>query len=510
MNIKRVVISVLTLAVMVSQMAGCAFFNQNELSDMINSGRQVVLEVTVPNNGGTVLGKQQSDVEWIQLDQISSYSDFRSEFDNILNINKITFNGVNSKQGCIYIDSDGNRNGNVCLNDGFRNKYFVENYWNDTDIQKQIAEAVDKAYTDLDKASDKTKLMASINAYYDIFQDGVNPNSFNGSQSITRNQFMTAMYKTSTPVNMGYLNGVDENNAFVKATGGKVSKYSAFSYQVATLQFLDYNNGSLNSSNIDKSMTRGEAIYSIVKRYFSSEYDKFDPKEDSGFKDVKNGGDLTGGDKDKKKWQLYTLAYMLDKQNGNVQEELYKALALANKLGIVKPDENGDSRWNEAISKEEAVALFINSQLALDKAKGYKTEDNVGKYEPNLFKIQSGMIIDDLNKATVHDEKTDSETGNKTGTADNGEAIAKNSDNWAEQEGLPESSSSSSSSSSSKSSTSSKPSSSSSKPKASKPNTINPVLPGNPSTNGDGGEMDPSEFGENPNGRGPGIAGPLH
>jgi hypothetical protein len=81
----------------------------------------------------------------------------------------------------------------------------------------------------------------------------------------------------------------------------------------------------------------------VMNQYFADDLKNFNEDTESGFSDVKNGGNLANNGRGQDKWELYTLAYMMDHTDKGMQEELYKAMALANKLGVLKADEDGKS-----------------------------------------------------------------------------------------------------------------------------------------------------------------------
>jgi RNA polymerase sigma factor (sigma-70 family) len=424
---KCTVAGIMATVIVGGSVAGIAVKNnadRQELANLINSEKTVTIEVAKPSAYTiAVKGQQQGDVNWIQLDQLKTYATFRQEFDKEFNINVITMNNVNGKSGCMYVDKTGDRNGNTTLNDAFRNKVFIEKYWNNSDVKNAILKLANDAYTDVDN-NDSYELTGAINAYYNLLNDAAAPDSFNATQSVTREQFYTLMYKSSTPVGTDYLTNYNgASDEFTKAVGGKETAYTPFAKQEAQYGFLDYKNGSLNGTNISSSITRAEAVYSVIMANFKAEYDKFNINTNSGFKDVKNGGNIAESGQGKKEWQLYTLAYMMDHQDKGMQEELYKAIALANQLGIVTPDDNGDLRWDEPISKSESIQLIIDTQLALDKTKGYLSTVEYGNNNVSKFTIMTGLIVDPAQEILVNPQ-TNPDTGEKTGVTADGRQVS--------------------------------------------------------------------------------------
>lgn len=133
MRIKRMTIPVISLVIMMSSIVGCSVVSDKELMEMINAGESITIEYAVPDYQSADL-EEVPDFEWVELDQLQTYNrGFRQTVDSILNINIITEAGRNGKNGVLFVDATGKRNGNAVLADAFNNKVFVEKYWSDAD-----------------------------------------------------------------------------------------------------------------------------------------------------------------------------------------------------------------------------------------------------------------------------------------------------------------------------------------------------------------------------------------
>lgn len=398
MSKKRVIISVvsliilISLIILVSRLTGCFATSSKDMVKMIDKGKTITLELASPSYDIKEKGKQQEELDWVQLDQLKTFNQgFRQEFDEVFNINIVTEKGVNGKSGCLYVDEAGDREGNTTLEDAFRNKTFVTKYWDSSEVKGKMVKLGNGVYTDV-ADSDNDAIAASINAYYNLMPDATNPESFNGTQSLTREQFYELVYKTE--------NGVQEieiDKNFETAVGGATS-HTKFAQGVDEYGFLSVENKSLDGNSYSGSISRSEAIYMLVNKHFKDEMSKVTGKE-KAFKDNKNAGDLAlkAGfkykDKESKeivakdRWQSYTLAYMLKNNNKGMQEEVYKAMVVAKNLGLLTSDE---SRWDEPLSKSESIMLIANTQLAKNKAYGYLSEGEYGKINLDKFKVSTG------------------------------------------------------------------------------------------------------------------------
>lgn len=427
MKIKKIVIPMMTFILLASQLVGCATFKPAEMVEAINRGESIVLEVAEPTYEIQIKGEQIQDVTWIQLDQLKTFNDgFRQTFDKAFNITIVSEDGKSGKSGCMFVNPLGERDGNTTLSDSFRNKTFMTKYWSDHKVQNEIVKVASDAYTDI--SSDKEAVAASINAYYNLINDAKNPDSFNGSQSMTRESFYTLMYKANNPVSE-----LSVTEQFSNAVGGE-TEYIKYVEQLAEKGFLKASNKSLDSSNISGNITRAEAVYMVVNALFPDELAKVTDK-DKAYTDTRNAGDLAlkcgfkelvkvDGQKEKKlvekdKWQAYSLAYSLQNPDKGIQNDLYKALVVAKQLELL---DGSESRWDESISKSESIYLLINAFKAQNGLYGYLTEVEHGKINPNNFIAEESITAPIEEKVEV-----DETTGIEHGTDDQGRPVAKDS-----------------------------------------------------------------------------------
>ncbi|WP_169008433.1 hypothetical protein [Faecalispora jeddahensis] len=396
-QLKRVLVPVMIALVTLSQMVGCASTQKVDFEAMIDKGESIVLEVNEPDYKISVQGEQDQTVTWVQLDQLKTYPAFRQDFDTLLNINTIT-SGTGGKQGCLYVvnvDGQDMRSGNTTLADAFRNKVFIEKYWNNADKRSAIAGLSEKAYKDV-KGSDEASKYASINAYFNLLNDSKNPESFNETQSVTREQFYTMMLKSGTRVtSLDYYPSADE---FTKAVGGETA-YTRYAKEVANLGFLQTDTKSLDSSNISTPISRAEAVYMVVQQYFPQEFAEATSK-DKAYSDTKSAGDLalssgfkvqgkdTDGIQYKERWQAYTLAEMFQSPNKGMQDELYRAMVVSKEKGLLAESE---SKWDEPLNKADTIELMINAQLALNKDHGYLTTTEYATIEAPADKVDTDV-----------------------------------------------------------------------------------------------------------------------
>lgn len=337
--------------------------------------------ITSQNDNDTSSLQQQTDIPWTQLDQLTTYTStgFRGEFDSIFNINKVTTQQGNTKQGCLYVVSENgeeHQSGNTSLRDAFRNKAFM-GYWNDAKVQNALAESVELAYTDIDHTS-QYAVFASLNAYYNLFNDVDNDDTYGATQSLTREQFMTLLFKAGNGVHdLGDYTSFQ--NAVVSPNGNE-SYYTKYAAQVADHSYLTPANGSLNPSNIATPISKLEAVYMVVDAYLKSEVDTLlssNPGKLSAF-GYKDAGDQIAelginSEEASSSIENNLLAYLVDTQGEKeIDHTLMAYLTVAEQNGLA----NGITLANDlftSITKDEAIRLLTNTFIAENSLYGYLT-----------------------------------------------------------------------------------------------------------------------------------------
>ena len=356
MKIKQIVIPTLTLLLIASQLTGCASTTQKEMLQMINNQEAITIEIAEPLNQEQ--GTEQ-ELNWKELATLQTYPEFREQFDDILNI---TAHGTNGKNGIIYVAPDGTHTNNSTLHYAFQNQKFIDNVWNNTETTTQIINAIKSNYIDVE--TDQHAILASINAYFNIFAD-TEEGYFNANQTLTRAEFYGGAYRAQNPV--AELEQDIEFEMAVDTVGENPD--TIFASQMQDKIYLGIESGSLDTVNFNSTITRAEAIYTLVTTYYADEYNTITGKEDC-YSDCKNGGNIakelkfieqdkaTGETTYKKYWQSYELSYALQYPNKGLPTNLYKAMVVAYNHNLIPT--NKESNWNDGLTKGDALNLIIN------------------------------------------------------------------------------------------------------------------------------------------------------
>lgn len=347
MNIKKLVVPVITLVVVASQLMGCAAVTQNELLSMINKGESVEIEVAVPTFAEQRQGEEGAELNWEVLASLNTVKDLRRAWDNKLLIS-LTDTG---KNGMLYVNTSGENENNNTLRVALHNREFIKQI-DDKIALKELADSVRTQYADIESSdTDKKAVYLGINGYFNLLQDAI-PNYCNADSTITRAEFMTMVMRAETPVDTE----LAENADFTNAVGA--NEFNRYAQEVAESSYLDISSKSLNNQTYNGSMTRVEAIYLLMSRYFNTELSSVDTKGAS-LSDCKDGGNIAEKQQfsGKDYAKSYELTYALQNPDKGAPTDLYKALVLANEKGVI----SNETRWDEAITKSEAIEMLIET-----------------------------------------------------------------------------------------------------------------------------------------------------
>mgnify|MGYP001064942358 FL=1 len=387
MRVKRFIIPTLTAVIIASQLMGCAAMTQSELLQAINNGDQIEIEVIEPGFVEDEQG-QETALSWTELASLTTNADLRSGWDDTLGIIRTD----EGKNGVFYVNEAGDNENNNTLKVVMHNRAFVQSLESE-DSLTALADASLKNYADIEDNETMKAVYMGINGYFNLLPDN-EPNYANPDSSLMRNEFMAMVYRADTPVQEIT---ADEN--FATAVGQ--SDYNIYAQGVNDNAYLSTEDKNLDNLTYNGAISRAEAIYLIVNRYFSEDFNSFDLNSSkSSLTDAKDGGDIATkqkfieNDKMKDRWRAYELQYAIQNPDDGLPTDLYKALVVANQKGLI----SSTTRWDEAITRSEAVELLVTAlqQDATMETFNYK----LGNYD-------SGMDTTAESTGTV-EESTDS------------------------------------------------------------------------------------------------------
>lgn len=371
MKAKKIIIGVFAV-VLAMQMTGC--------KNNIDTSKPVVIDVSVSENDI----ESKAELTWTELGELKTCEKMRTAVDTVFG-NDIV-DGV--KYGPFYIDKAGNQCTNNTLKVVLGNRYVAEMFAtggnvdiekvdssnlgaiesttdSDEDTSTAMTESFNSSlasvYNDL---SDSDQSPALFNAYFNLLPDST-PNYFNGGDTLSRAEAMSLVTRATTPVQS--LNVSDDFTSAV--TGTDYDQYINYAAQQNENSYINTNDKSLTADNFKGAMSRAEFIYLIMNEvYGADEVQNYDTSKTT-LKDCTNAGNLSEELKiaDSDRCNGYTLKYSLENVDKGVTEELYKSIAMAADKGIITTE----TRWNEGITKSEAIEIVVNAFMQYYDEQGY-------------------------------------------------------------------------------------------------------------------------------------------
>ena len=171
------------------------------------------------------------------------------------------------------------------------------------------------------------------------------------NQYLTRAEAMSLLYRTISPDSTPQ---VDAD--FDKAVGD--TEYNLYAKEYKKEAYINVTDSSLDKSTYNSTMSRGEAIYLLMNRFYGEELDTY-KADNVKLEDAKDKGEETG------RTRIEELSEMLNNPEAGVEHSMYKAIALAYEKGIL---DTAKTRWNEGITKEELLELIIKVEAEFNKA----------------------------------------------------------------------------------------------------------------------------------------------
>ena len=381
MEVKRIIIPTITLVLIASQLMGCAAASQDELLSMIDAGDSIEIEVAAPAFAEAEQG-EESSLLWEQLALLSTNPAMRKAWDSTLGIT----NTDTGKNGMLYVDVDGKNENNNTLRVALHNREFQKALENDSTVKK-LAESAMENYTDLDTDEEGKALLMGINGYFNILPDNI-PSYCNADSTVTRAEFMGAIMRAETAVSDEY----EAPKSFSDSVGA--GDYNDYAYVLEESSYLKTSNKGLNNQTYNGSISRAEAVYMVVNRYFSEDLKNVDISKVT-FEDAKDGGDIATvqGYAGKDYSTNYEIVYSIQNPDKGLPTSLYKALAVAKEKGLI----GNETRWDEAITRSEVIELLVSA---------YEKETGVSDFNAK----QGTVIVKEVSEieAEMQEESTDS------------------------------------------------------------------------------------------------------
>lgn len=299
----------------------------------------------------TVDNKEISSLDWIELGNLTTYSDLRASWDKIVGVTGTTGN----KTGMFYDGWEGTTQDSYLAEVIGMNEFvdFVSN----EDNYNKLVDAVRENFTDSDDLTDDQLFDIGLNAYFSLLPMQDEAESY-ANDYITRAQFLALITRATNPVSVQESDDYKDYLSQLETTAGESIYNQAVAFSLP-YSYLLTEDGSLNSKTYDSAISRGEAIYTIMNMLYGEEgLATVNIDESSNiFTDTKNGGDILTEQGLKSKAD--EISYAIQNPDKGCPEDIYIALVKANELGII----GSDTAWDEAITLSEAIDIYYNTAV---------------------------------------------------------------------------------------------------------------------------------------------------
>ena len=355
-----------------------------DILEKIQNNESITIEIAVPDGAEEFAEAEVGQLFWDPLNTLTSnYGTLRSPIENALGItmSSTSFN----KTGMIYESNTGEAIQNNTLKGALENDKFREAIDKD-DIISVFSDAAANTFADLEADEEMTNFYMAINEYFALL-----PSTENGYANpqgvLTRAQFMTMVFRAETPVDRYWFNGEDE---FTAEVGDSI--YNIYAKNLDSFGYLSTADKSLNNQTYNGNISRAEAIYMLMNKYYSDELKSVDTSK-VALDDAKDGGDIAKeqgftGDYGKS----YEMVYSINNPDAGVPTDIYKALVLAESKGLI----DSETRFDEAITLEESVELLVNIYKELPSATTTESESNLNEWGYSDKIIPAGSQVEKL------------------------------------------------------------------------------------------------------------------
>ena len=346
MKIKRVIIPTITMLVIASQLFGCASASKKDAYNMLQESAEIELEYAVPDYDSNTEESKVELLPWLKLSSLDTHPELRLALEKLMNITGETGN----KEGILYYNLETqSTDQNTTLYMATKNTV-VSSCLDSDAYMSEIGKIAPTTYTDIEE-DDSIAPYAVLNAYFELLPDQ-EEGQFDGDATISRAQAMALVMRATTPVNESQ--APDEDADFTKAVGE--TQYTNFAAPMDEYAYLNTSTG-LNEQSFNGTMTKGEFIY-LVTDYIHADYMK--TLENYGYHDLySDTSDVvitTVSDAGNIKYS----EAITDACKG-VPSDMYNTFKVAIKNKYI--DEDSLSEWDEAITKGEAIFLFMEMAL---------------------------------------------------------------------------------------------------------------------------------------------------
>ncbi len=264
-----------------------------------------------------------SNIEDVDLALRSSSPLLRDAIDSFLDI-KVTANG---KNGVFFVNENDDYCSNISLKNVLHNLAFTK-YLSDSDMCESFAKVISEQYSDLDDEDPFYIVCLGLNEYFGILPDceeGVSSHN----EYVSRIQFMASTARageTSFAADPDTINAVFGDNPL-----------GIYASECINDCYIYDESQQFNEENINEAITKAEAAYIVVNRFFKDELENAEISSDI---------------------------------DGNLPEEIRKALSVAKSLNLIDNYDN----FEEPVTKGETMRLIVTAMMTDTSVEIYEAE----------------------------------------------------------------------------------------------------------------------------------------
>lgn len=327
---RRIVPLLLVLSIATISITACG----NKTSDNTYAELDTIEESTV------------ASLDWTELGSLTTYSSLRAEWDSILGIKGTT----GEKSGMLYKDWQGETQDSYLAN-VVGMQEFVD-FTSDESNYKALVDAVRNNFIDSDELTDEQLFSIGLNAYFNLLPMKDESESY-ANEYVSRAQCLSLITRATNPASVQdideFKDSVDDLNNQIGDSIYNESVALSLNYSYLTLE-----DGSLNSDNYNSSISRGEAIYTIMKMLYGEDELSTVDIDSTIFTDTINGGDIATQNSLDSKDKV--ISYAIQNPDKGCPEDIYRALVKLNELGLI----GSETAWDEAITLSDTITLYYD------------------------------------------------------------------------------------------------------------------------------------------------------
>lgn len=373
----RGIVSLGLLSLAVVNFVGCSDKATSDLQSAVNSMQNN--EAIMLSIEGSRIEDKLCDIKWTELDQNKSYKELREKLDYIFGVVKFD---ANSKNGYMYIDKNGNWTGNSTMLNAYRNKKYIDDIVNNTDVKLEVKDAINSTFNT--NLGHEEAFLVAQNIYFDLLplkdtSENKSDRKYYGAldcleNSLTRKEAISAIVRCDSPV--VYLDNTEQLDALV----GEDTYNDYYTLGIGN-SYLRPEDLSLNYCSYNSPITYGEVLYALVTRYYSDEFNNttVDSCSISGYQPLGDIWAETGLD-DVKYERAYELEMALQK-SGVLPDDIYCAIAIAIDHGIVSSADG----WQSPINITGLIKMITNVYTNLYSGANYPVNASSGKNKGNVL-----------------------------------------------------------------------------------------------------------------------------